>query len=480
MADFSDNHGVDYGPFLNALDPDADPEDGLEKDVFYLRYALGNDLTDDQWAKLLAGESISIDYTYDDDSSHGPVGYFTFRLTKSGDTANYNSHEATVAGQHVEDYTLHVTYTAYELGEEGRPEKNVYNGSAGPGTEVSDQSGNGALEEGYGIVDKDNVHIVNVISGSIRVTKQITPELMSDQDQTYWFTLLREEDYQSQTLTVTIPPGQNSGTVCVDNLPRGTYLLFEPTSDVYSLRSLDIGDDTNCWSDIQDSIAAVFRLGNDPEDKNVIGKWPDDRYTSYTGNPNGVYGEAIFVNEKTVHYGEIPVEKVWSDGPEPHMNTPVYVLLYQNEGPVLDTEGQARILRLDSGNNWTGTFRVALPNADTDPATLGCYVREVQTITTLGDGYTAILENDGVTVLYVQDIADPEEIIPISSSHYLVTYSQNAETGSWTVSNHRAVTLPATGGHGTNMYTFSGLLLIAAALIFGYSHKRRRERRRSF
>ena len=489
VSDFPDKNGLDYGPILNALDPDADSGDGLEAGEFYLRYALGGELTDAQWEHLLASEenTVLIDYTYDDASSHGPVGYFTFRLTKTGDTAEYDSHDATVVGQHIEDYTLHVTYTAYELGEASlvdpdqvRPAQNAHNGSAGPGTEVSDQSGNGVLEEGYGIVDKDNIHIVNVICGRIEVTKQITPELICDVPQTYRFDLLRLEDGASWPLEVTIAPGESTGTVAAQNLPRGTYVLTEQANEVYNIRSLQIGSDTNCYSEVQDA-AAVFHMGNDPADKNVIGKLPDAHYTSYTGNPNGVYGEAIVVNEKTVHYGQIPVEKLWSDGSEPHSGDVVYVALYRTDEYgvhlVLDADGIARILRLDAQNGWSGTFRVPLPEKDADPAALGYIVREVYGVNHTNSGGTgAILENDGTTYLYFRKTAEEGDVLPAGSAYYMVTYQPDADTGGWTVTNTLAVTLPATGGHGTHPYTFSGLLLTAAALVFGYSRKRRRER----
>ena len=58
----------------------------------------------------------------------------------------------------------------------------------------------------------------------------------------------------------------------------------------------------------------------------------------------------------------------------------------------------------------------------------------------------------------------------------ILEYQPDAETGAWTVTNAVAVTLPVTGGTGTTMYTFSGLLLCAAALMFGYSQRRKRER----
>ena len=490
VADFPDRNGLDYGPILNAIDPDAHDSDGLEADSFYLRYALGGNLTDAQWEHLLASEenTVQIDYTYDSASSHGPVGYFTFQVTKNGETADYTSHEATLAGQHVEDYTLHVTYTAYELGESSilnpsvaRPDHNVHNGTGSPGTEVSDQSGNGLLEEGYGIVDRDNVHIVNVICGSIEVTKQITPELISDEEQSYSFTAVRQEDGQQWPLEVTIAPGEESGVATIENLPRGTYVLFEHANDVYNLRSLEIGTDTNCFGTVQDA-TAIFHMGNDPADKNVIGKWPNDRYSSYTASPNGIYGEALFVNEKTIYYGEIPVEKVWAGDTQNYTGTTVHVALYQTgehgDTLFLDSNGFARILQLDARNGWTGTFRVPLPEKDANLADLGYFVREVTGISGMDNGGTcAILENDGVTYLFFQKVAQEGDLLPFGSRYYLVTYQPDADSGGWTVTNTKTVSLPATGGPGTKAYTFSGLLMLTAAtLMFGYSRKRRRER----
>ena len=56
--------------------------DGLGADRFYLKYAMEQDLTKDQWDNLVHGLPVIVEYTYDDASSHGYVGYFTFQLTK--------------------------------------------------------------------------------------------------------------------------------------------------------------------------------------------------------------------------------------------------------------------------------------------------------------------------------------------------------------------------------------------------------------
>ena len=493
-ADLPDRNGLDFGPIQNGLDPGAVAEDGLEADTFLLKYAMGQDLTAQQWEYLMESQehTVVIDYTYDKASSHGPVGYFTFQLTKSGQSADYDVHDATIAGERVEEYILHVTYTAYELGETSvldkqavRPHSNAHNGTGSPGTEVCDEAGSGRLEDGYGIVDKNNVHIVNVLSGSIQITKEIAPNLISDVDQVFRFVLHREEDGEDhsadQTIEVTVPAGQSTGSARVENLKRGTYLLTEQPSEIYSIQSITVEDQTNCYAAVN-ATTATFRMGNDPNDQNVIGKPDGARYTSYTGTPNGVFGAVKVTNGKTVYYGQIPVTKRWSGESANTQEQTVFVVLYQSteagDQLVLDLDGNARLLRLDAENGWQGSFRVALPEKDAPVEQLGYFVREVSGIgSTAEDRHTAILENDGTTVLSYQSIIGPEELAEIGKSRYLVTYEIDEATGACTVTNHAAVTLPETGGAGTHLYTISGLMLIIlTVLIYGYSHLRRRER----
>ncbi|MBQ8538744.1 MAG: LPXTG cell wall anchor domain-containing protein [Ruminococcus sp.] len=493
-GDIPDRNGLDFGVIQNAVDPNANIQDGLQSDTFLLKYAMGQDLTEKQWQHLMESQdnTVVVDYTYDDDSSHGPVGYFTFRLTKNGETSDYNTHHATLAGERVEDYTLHVTYTAYELSQTSvldssakRPSANVHNGTAGPGTQVSDEVSSKHLEDGYGIVDKDNVHIVNVISGSIRVTKEITNDLVSDVDQTFYFTLHRGEDgndhSQDITLEVTVKAGQTTGVAQVDNLKRGTYTLTEQPSEIYTVKDILIEDATNCYS-VKQVPTATFHMGYDTLNRNVIGKTGTSRYTDYVGTPNGVFGGAKVTNEKTVYYGEIPVIKRFSGADAEGYDKTVFVVLYKNtqagEQLVLDENSNARLLILDAENDFKGTFKVPLPEKGASVEQLGYFVREVTGIgSTSGDRQTAVLENDGTTILYYQSAVKEEEIITLSNRKYFVTYEIDESTGACTVTNHAAVALPSTGGAGTNMYLFSGLALVAITLlILGYIHFYRRKK----
>ena len=564
------------GTVMNKIDPNLTDEegnlipDGLETDVFYLKYAMGRDLTVGEWDTLKAGGTVTVEYTYDNASSHGPVGYFTFELTKEGkplndkitDTSDYDAHEAKVAcpdNDHtldengkckcqspVETYTLHVKYTAYKLGETYeddtliRPEATVHNDTADidgdgktAGTEVSDEVTSKKLEDGYGIVDKDNVHKVHVISGAIEVTKKITDALKSETDQDFTFVLSRAEDVlldedgnvvlddegkpvhdesKDKTLTVTVEAGQSTGTATIDGLKRGTWLLSENETTTYHVKSLTVDTTrTNChhttnadpdkekvattatfyigWDKDLDSIGEMVNVigyaTTETTDQSQTGTTTRPDYTSYVGYPNGVLGVVSEVlNDETTYSGKVPVEKVWEgENPEDHAESIVYVVMYK-DGQLIKDENNARMLKLDSENGWEGEFIVPLAD-DQDKVTDHTYeVREVYGVVEKAteDAVNAGILYDGNPdtedqVLYYESEAAGGSIIQIGDFDYLVEYG-TAEDGTLTVTNHRARVLPESGGMGTEVYTFSGWLLMAAALMYyGYIRRRKREGR---
>ena len=461
---------------------------GLAAGTFDLTYAMGG-LTAEHWQAMMEGAEVEIPYTYDDPSSHGPVGAFRFKLSKNGTTADYNTHEATQAGMGVEAYTLHVYYTAYELQEEGRPATNANNGAAGPGTEVGSAAAGNTLPTGFGNLHKENIHLVNVIPGSIEVTKIITDDLVSENGQTFLFHLHRQEDGDNTehdiAIAVNVPANSNSGTAAVTNLKRGTYILTEAEDDAYQLKSITATG--NCLI-TQNETSVTLVMGTDADGHNVIGKLEGATYTSYirensAADPqHGIYGHVTVTNEKTVYYGEIPVVKVWGNHAESHPDEAVYLVLYKDTTPVTEN-GQTRILRLDAANGWNGTFRVALDSKEQSVAALGYTVREATAVSTdETTGWTAgVLENDRdaeiPTIMYYENVAQEGEGINQGGVIYRVEYQRNDVTGMLTVTNYVAYILPNTGGVGTNMYTISGLSLVAVAvLMYGYRRRRKCER----
>lgn len=478
----------------------TDSAEGLETAEFYLKYAIGRDLTDDEWVRLMAGEPLNFPYTYDDPSSHGAVGYFTFRLEKTGGTADYAEHEAQSACQPngaplteacttpAESYTLHVTYTAYRLNESGRPQTTVNNGTGSPGTEV----GTGyTLATGKGTVEKHNVHEAHVISGRIELEKVMDPRTEPPaEDQTFSFTLHRMEDGENTqndvVKTITVPAGTlQGGTVRFDGLRRGTYVVTETETEAYMLKEVRVLGTTNCYSTPAPGEAAksaAFYMGNNktvteafPTGQNVIGKAAGaDRYTSYVDPVNGVYGKAVFTNSDIT--GQIPVEKVWDDGAQSHSGDAVYVLLYLDGEPATITprdggESCHRLLRLDASNNWKGSFTVGLSGKTDSVANYNYTVREVSQAIALANApeglanwTPALLENDGQTQMMYKAPLESGSVLGVRGRAYVVWYTQE-ESGGWTVTNSRGVELPKTGGRGTFHYTFGGGLLMAASAI---------------
>ena len=474
----------DGGDVLNQTA--AGTGDGLEEAVFYLKYAIGRDLTDDEWTRLMEGESLTFPYTYDDPASHGAVGEFTISLNKTGISADYETHTATHAchpgglpdigscPNPVERYTLSVVYNAYRLGQDGRPSGNVYNGPDGPGTEVG--TGN-TLETGLGTVDSINVHRVHVISGSIVITKVIEEDLISEEDQVFTFTLHRTEDGEDtsrdRTGTITVPAGSTHGSVSLtfSDLPRGTYIVTEAVSDEYALKQILVGPGTNCQSTpaIGETAPEVtFVMGNNVSGWDVIGySSPAERFTSYVDPVNGVYGEAVFTNGPMIFTGDIPVEKLWDDGADIHTEDAVYLLLLKDGIPALDQEGRAKLLRLDAANNWQGVFTVVLADKHDAVTNYDYAVREVSAVHTenLYTWSPAVLENDGTTLLYYERILEDGQLGAFGGRSYIVRY-EKSEDASWTVKNLHAIELPMTGGIGTSFHTFGGLALIAFALMY--------------
>ena len=557
---------------------DAASKDGLGTDEFSIEYALGG-LTDDQWSGLWKTLTtydsekqvytpVTMEYTYDDDSSHGYVGYFTFQLTK--DVASntpalmaedsepdvtenegvYGAHVATQAcstqyphqdcTEPVETYILHVTYTAYKLGENGRPEETVHNdvndidgdndeviasyrkqgattqtsvtrsGVNNGGIEVGGAYAGPDLPDGYGIVDKDDIHRVHVISGKIEVIKEITADLVSEKDQTFIFTLTHQESGSTVPLKVKVKAGETSGSASVDHLKRGTWVLTEDGSENYTLQSLTILYDVTNTSYYSNQTQAIFHMGFDWQseaaeekgavidangeitwpDENVIGKADKaDLYTSYINSPNGVYGAAKAVNTAPVYKGEIPVEKHWFDGAENHLKDSVLLVLFKDGHPYI-VDGKVQYLYLSSATEWQGKFTIDLTGPEFEDRD-AYSVREALVVKMTEEEYRGLqledqakyidlIDADGKTHFYAK-VAKEDGIL----GTWFVQYGTKQETTSdgttetvHTVTNSPARELPESGGMGTHMYTFSGLLcLIAAALMYGYNQRRKHEGR---
>lgn len=127
--------------------------------------------------------------------------------------------------------------------------------------------------------------------------------------------------------------------------------------------------------------------------------------------------------------------------------------------------------------HWKNTFTVVLKDKSDKVENYNYSVREVTKVseTALAGWQEAVLENDGTSILYYEKAAETGELVGVTGSGYMVYYNVD-DDGVLTVTNAHAVELPVTGGAGTYSYTFGGLFLVAASLMyyFGFQRKRRK------
>lgn len=260
-------------------------------------------LTNYLWKNLAENKTVKLDYTYDNASSHGAVGYFTFSIKKEDkyqgadhtDHSAWGTHEAEDVGDHVEAYTLTVTYTAYTLNERNEalhkdPScndeiKNQYNNEIivnnegvikgntkfsehthEPGPEVK-KANNRTLETGYGETTSTNVHWVNVVAGRLEGVKTIAKSMVSSEPQTFTICLQRagaggEAGECVLEVPVEVTAGAESATFSFENVPRGEYIIHEHIEDGAEYRmkgyTIEKGTGTNYYVDSNNHIHVGF------------------------------------------------------------------------------------------------------------------------------------------------------------------------------------------------------------------------------
>jgi LPXTG-motif cell wall-anchored protein len=172
------------------------------------------------------------------------------------------------------------------------------------------------------------------------------------------------------------------------------------------------------------------------------------------------------------------VEKIWDDGAENHTGEAVYVVLYLDNSLLVDGDQTARILRLDAASGWKGTFKVTLADQEDSLSNYDYSIREVDQVRQefVLEWHPAILENDGTTLLYYDRVVEAGRLFTLNGKGYVVEYG-TGDGAALTVTNCRAVELPNTGSAGTfPFYAFGGLLIMAAAFVYGYNRRREKGR----
>ena len=393
-------------------------------------------------------------------------------------------------------YYLKVTYNALGNGTD-ESNANTSNNIAGehdnPGIVVAHNAKDDTTRK-YG------VYTVNIISGQIKITKEIPESEKSDQVQTFTFNIKKidattgepekKEDGTDKifaTVNIEIPANGTYGTAYVQDenakLQRGIYNISESESENYFLSNVKVNvtdtpdkDEkiTDCWYDKQNSNStATFALGyigstnaEDTEKTDVIGV-----INNYTGTDKsnikfgGILGVVTFTNEKVT--GSWGIRKVDS--------TEITKGLADAEFELSKTGEKTKTYYGKSSNNglisWYETKGFTGNPVDPKNISPGEYeLRETKAPV----GYASS------NLSWEIKIVKNGKLKYVKASDQDVTDYDTQTTDGQTVTiyyfrNQKLYSLPNSGGPGIYMFTISGVAFIATALLLFIRNKRKEE-----
>ena len=276
-----------------------------------------------------------------------------------------------------------------------------------------------------------------------------------------------QKDYQiTRVLTYS-----DEVTITEDNTIRFYYVQDEDSVNYtveYYLQQMDgtyekHATETENTSSVGSVVSANIRTypgyWHDPTVK-------DSKITGEVTDPEN--GDGLVLR---VYYSAYPVQvtKVWDSSVPNDKKQEVTMSVYTTNQtgntysaePVQDMNGDPLKVTLNAENSWTA--KVFLPY--------------------LEDGFYMIVED---TTSYQVTYSDPmtafiDEALTEGGKVDLVKIDDGNEapvtSADVTVTNALVTELPETGGRGTQLYIFSGLLLTAGAVMCGYTRRRKRERR---
>lgn len=411
-------------------------------------------LTDAQKNELEKNKTLTIGdnqaYKYIYPGTSDAVGYFKYIYTISETPGgSIQNHKAGNAASPAEKYNLEVVFVPYTVDE--RLDQN-------PGITAPAEDG-GTVVSGNLTASAD--YIVNIIDGSIEITKVLETEPKGENGDTFTFTVTGPDNFSKEVqLTVTKNPvdGKYTATYNGDelkHLARGEYTVTEKVAAGYDVKSIE--NDANATNtkyilnnpeDIHFTMGTVVENG---EDVNVI-----KNYT-YNHEDGGTLGKAIFTNEPV--YSDWQIIKVSASSHDVRLAGAIFELQSTTDETVkyYGKSGDAGIVKWYQNyqnNDVSGEVTGKLPT--------GTYtLKEIKAPT----GYT--LSNNTYT-------------LQITKTGALKTVQLNGENvtpalqdGKYQILIENAViyNLPNSGGSGIYWFSICGMLLMMAAAWIIYKNK---------
>ena len=400
---------------------------------------------------LTIGDGDNPEYKYIYPGTSDAVGYFkyiyTIPVTPGGSIQN---HKAGNAASPAEKYNLEVVFVPYTVGERVALNSGITAPAADGGTEVSEN------------LTKNADYIVNIIDGSIEITKVLETEPKDENGDTFTFTVTGPDNF-SQDVSVTVTKdslanGKYTATYTGDelkHLARGEYTVTEKATDGYDVKSIENDAyTTNTKYVLNDPEDIHFTMGTVVEkgvDVNVI--------KNYTYNPDdgGTLGKAIFTNESV--YSDWQIIKVSASSDSVRLAGAIFELQSTTDAKVkyYGKSGDAGIVK------WYQNYQNNDVSVEIkDELQPGTYkLKEIKAPT----GY--VLSSN----TYTLQIAKKGALKAVNVNGTELTPTLKDGNYQILIENAVIYNLPNSGGSGIYWFSICGMLLMMAAAWIIYKNK---------
>lgn len=403
---------------------------------------------------LTIGDGDNPEYKYIYPGTSDAVGYFKYIYTipeTSG--GSIQNHKAGNAASPAEKYNLKVVFVPYTVEQRVAQNSGITDPAPDGGTVVSGNLKNLTASADY---------IVNIIDGSIEITKVLETEPKGENGDTFTFTVTGPNNF-SKDVSVTVTKDQVDGKYMatyegneLKHLARGEYTVTEKTVAGYDVKSIENAENaTNTKYVLNNPNDIHFTMGTVVEnnvDVNVI-----KNYT-YDPEDGGTLGKAIFTNEPV--YSDWQIIKVSASSHDVRLAGAIFELQSTTDETVkyYGKSGDAGIVEWYpnyQNNDVSGEKTGKLPT--------GTYtLKEIKAPT----GYT--LSNNTYTLQITKTGA--LKAVKVNGTELTPALQENGEYHIL-IENAVLYNLPNSGGSGIYWFSICGMLLMMAAAWIIYKNK---------
>ena len=404
---------------------------------------------------LTIGDGDNPEYKYIYPGTSDAVGYFKYIYTiPETPGGSINNHKAGNAASPAEKYNLEVVFVPYTVEQRVAQNSGITPPAADGGTVVS---GNLTASADY---------IVNIIDGSIEITKVLETEPKGENGDTFTFTVTGPNNF-SKDVSVTVTKDQVDGKYMatyegneLKHLARGEYTVTEKTVAGYDVKSIENAENaTNTKYVLNNPNDIHFTMGTVVEnnvDVNVI-----KNYT-YDPEDGGTLGKAIFTNEPV--YSDWQIIKVSASSHDVRLAGAIFELQSTTDETVKyygksENAGIVEWYRNYQKDTGEVSDKIEIP----DKLPEGTYtLKEIKAPT----GY--VLSSNTYTLQITKTGA--LKAVKVNDTELTPELQENGEYHIL-IENAVIYNLPNSGGSGIYWFSICGMLLMMAAAWIIYKNK---------